>query len=167
MMVGCTREAPGPACKTAVEKAHAAGIHMKPSVVTETIGLCVQKEWSADARTCVAAASTAPELDACATRFKLEPGGAIHDGAAMSKVMAKMVEFKDQMCACKDMACAQKVSDGMTTWSQEMAKQQDEPPKLTEEETKQATQIGEQLGRCMQKAMGAGAPGDSGNPQPR
>jgi hypothetical protein len=165
MMVGCTREAPGPACKTAVEKAHAAGIHMKPSVVTETIGLCVQKEWSADARTCVAAASTAPELDACATRFKLEPGGAIRNGASFAKAMAKMAEFRDQMCACKDMACAQKVSDGMTTWAQEEAKESTEPPKMSEAEIKQATAIGEQMGRCMQKAMGAGL-GDSADPKP-
>src|SRR6185312_5985669 len=78
-----------------------------------------------------------------------------HGGAG--EAMAKMAEFKDKMCACKDTACAQKVSDEMAKWSQEQAKDQKEPPKMSDEETKKATAIGEEMGKCMQKAMGAGA----------
>src|SRR5690242_16359679 len=38
-------------------------------------------------------------------------------GAAQAKEsIAKMTGFKDAMCACKDSACAQKVSDDMTKW---------------------------------------------------
>ena len=74
-----------------------------------------------------------------------------------AEAMSKMTEFKDKMCACKDSACAQKVSDEMTKWGQDQAKDNKEPPKMSEEETKKFTQIGEDMGKCMQKAMGAGA----------
>ena len=79
-------------------------------------------------------------------------GGADGAGAAM----AKMTEFKDEMCKCKDAKCAQEVSDKMTKWSQEQSKNQKEPPKMSEEDTKKAAAIGEEMGKCMQAAMGAG-----------
>jgi hypothetical protein len=44
----------------------------------------------------------------------------------------------------------------MTKWGQEQAKDNKEPPKMSEEETKKFTQIGEDMGKCMQKAMGGG-----------
>ena len=71
-------------------------------------------------------------------------------------MIIKFREFTDKMCACKDAKCAQEVSDQMTKWGQEQAKEQTEPPKMTEEQTKQATELGEQMGNCMTKAMGAG-----------
>ena len=73
------------------------------------------------------------------------------------EAMAKMSEFKDEMCKCKDAKCAQDVSDKMTKWSQEQSKTQKEPPKMSEEDTKKAAAIGEEMGKCMQAAMGAGA----------
>ncbi|HEY5926329.1 MAG TPA: hypothetical protein VIV11_31805 [Kofleriaceae bacterium] len=72
------------------------------------------------------------------------------------EAMAKMTEFKDEMCKCKDAKCAQDVSDKMTKWSQEQSKNQKEPPKMSEEDTKKAAAIGEEMGKCMQAAMGAG-----------
>ena len=78
------------------------------------------------------------------------------DGGA-GEAMAKMTEFKDEMCKCKDAKCAQDVSDKMTKWSQEQSKNQKEPPKMSEEDTKKAAAIGEEMGKCMQAAMGAGA----------
>jgi hypothetical protein len=45
----------------------------------------------------------------------------------------------------------------MTKWSQEQAKNQKEPVKMSEEDTKKAAAIGEEMGKCMQTAMGAGA----------
>src|SRR5215204_4177823 len=71
--------------------------------------------------------------------------------------MAKMSEFKDEMCKCKDAKCAQDVSDKMTKWSQEQSKNQKEPPKMSEEDQKKAAAIGEEMGKCMQTAMSAGA----------
>jgi hypothetical protein len=35
--------------------------------------------------------------------------------------LAKAVEFKDQMCACKDKACADIVHEAMTKWSMDLA----------------------------------------------
>jgi hypothetical protein len=71
--------------------------------------------------------------------------------------LSKMGEFKDEMCKCKDAKCAQDVSDKMTKWSQDQAKNSKEPPKMDEATQKKATEIGTAMGDCMQKAMGAGA----------
>ncbi|HSD87283.1 MAG TPA: hypothetical protein VLB44_07200 [Kofleriaceae bacterium] len=81
------------------------------------------------------------------------------DGAG--EAMAKMTEFKDEMCKCKDAKCAQDVSDRMTKWGQEQSKNQKEPPKMNEADTKKFQEVGEAMGKCMQTAMGAamgGAP---------
>lgn len=71
------------------------------------------------------------------------------------QALEKMVEFRDKMCACKDSDCAKRVSDELTQWSQEEAqKRQKGPLKMSEEETKRATDIGTTMGECMYKAMG-------------
>ena len=81
--------------------------------------------------------------------------GALSNGS-FDDEMVKMEQFKNQMCTCKDTACAQKVSDEMAKWSQQIAKHGGAPPRMTDDEVKRATVIGEQMGKCMQKAMGAG-----------
>jgi hypothetical protein len=81
----------------------------------------------------------------------------ISKGGGAGAQIAKMAEFRDQMCACKDLACTKKVSDDMTTWAMDAAKNDPEPPRMTEEDTKKATQIGEEMGQCMQKAAGMGS----------
>jgi hypothetical protein len=51
----------------------------------------------------------------------------------------------------------------MTKWSQEQSKNAKEPPKMSDEDTKKAAAIGEEMGKCMQKAMtpdAAAAPAD-------
>jgi len=75
-------------------------------------------------------------------------------GAAQA--MAKMEEFKDMMCACADKACADKVTDEMTKWSQEMAKDADRDARVSEEDTKRMQVIVEQFTECATKAMTAG-----------
>jgi hypothetical protein len=72
--------------------------------------------------------------------------------------MAKMAEFKDEMCKCKDAKCAQDVSDKMTKWGEEQSKNQKEPPKMSEADQKKASAIGEEMGKCMQTAMAATPP---------
>jgi hypothetical protein len=69
----------------------------------------------------------------------------------------KMSKFADDMCACKDSPCAQGVADAMTKWGQDMTKNAHQPPKMTEQETKDFTQLGERMGKCMQAAMGGGS----------
>jgi hypothetical protein len=75
------------------------------------------------------------------------------NGAAAA--IAKMSEFKDEMCKCKDAKCAQDVSDKMMKWGQEQSANKKEPPKMSDADQKKATAIGEEMGKCMQTAMAA------------
>jgi hypothetical protein len=97
-------------------------------------------------------------LVACATTYNLGKRGVFAETMSMAKAMEAMAHFRDEMCACKDTACATKVSDDMAKWSQDMSKHMDEPPRMTEEQTKRATEIGESMGKCMQTAMSAPSP---------
>lgn len=86
-------------------------------------------------------------------------------GGDAGEAVAKMTEFKDQMCACKDKACADKVQESMTKWSQDMAaKAGDKKEAKTDEATmKKMTEVGQQYGECMTKAMSAGATAPEGS----
>jgi hypothetical protein len=80
-------------------------------------------------------------------------------GSPMAVAIAKMQEFTSEMCACKDSACAQRVSDEMTKWGQSMAQSgRDMDMRPTEDETKQIADITKQMTDCMTKAMGVGTP---------
>lgn len=76
---------------------------------------------------------------------------------AAAAALKKMTEFKDQMCACKDTACTTKVSDDMTKWGQEQAKNS-HPASADEETMKKMTEVGTKMGECMQKAMTPATP---------
>jgi len=79
--------------------------------------------------------------------------------------MAKMGEFKDQMCACKDKACADKVQESMNKWSAENAKNAgDKPEKPSDEDMKKMTEVGTKYGECMTKAMSGGDAAGSAAP---
>jgi hypothetical protein len=86
-------------------------------------------------------------------------------GGETGEAMAKYTEFRDEMCKCKDAKCAQDVSDKMTKWGQEQSKNQKEPPKMNEADTKKFADIGKEMGDCMQKAMGAGGAMGGGTPE--
>lgn len=149
----------GPAsCKDVVTKARGA-FDMRLERAERLVGNCELSSWSDTTKSCVAKAKTQDDVDTCAEGVV---GAQRH--MKMTEAMKKMTEFKDQMCACKDTACAQQVSDVMTKWGQEQAKDLADPPKMSEEDTKKFTQVGEQMGMCMQKAMGAGQVADP--PQP-
>ena len=68
------------------------------------------------------------------------------------QVVAKMTELKDRMCECKDTACATKVNEDMTAWSQAMEKG-GAAPRMTEADSEKVAAIGTELGKCMQTAM--------------
>jgi hypothetical protein len=71
--------------------------------------------------------------------------------------IAKMTDFKDQMCKCADKACAEKVTEAMTKWGQEMAKEGgDKEAKISEDDTKKMASVTEEMTKCMTKAMMAG-----------
>lgn len=126
---------------------------------------CTDDKWSDDARTCLTKAQSRDEVTTCA-HDKLTGEQADHlkvsskglGAPQFAEAIQKMQEFTDKMCACKDAKCAQDVSDEMTKWAQEMAKEQQDPPKMSEDEMKKATEIGTRMGECMTKAMGAELP---------
>jgi hypothetical protein len=129
---------------------------------------CVEDQWNVELRRCL----TKPAMDTwdCESRHMTEHQRETLDTALAKSfagepstmtrnayVMAIMRVFKDKMCRCKDAKCAQVVADEMTRWSQAESKRLPDPPRLTEDQQKQAAAIGEDMGRCMQTAMSAGA----------
>jgi len=72
---------------------------------------------------------------------------------AMARVMAQFEAFADEACTCVDSACVTKVSEKMTTWAQQVAKQAPADQKPNEKWMKKATALGERLTTCMTKAM--------------
>src|SRR5438067_603216 len=68
--------------------------------------------------------------------------------------MAKMGEYKDKMCGCKDKACADKVNDEYTKTMTEMAK--DTSAKPSEDDMKKGAEMAKDYADCMSKAMGGG-----------
>jgi hypothetical protein len=78
----------------------------------------------------------------------------------IDNAIAVMQSFTAEMCQCTTSECAAKVSDEMVKWSQRMVKEVGGPitPKPTDEQIKLMTEIGERMGKCMQRAMGASAP---------
>src|SRR5258705_8016998 len=72
------------------------------------------------------------------------------------EAMAKMEDFKNDMCKCKDSKCAEDVSKKMMEWGQAQSKDQKEPPKMSDEDQKKAAAITKEMTDCMQKAMGTG-----------
>ena len=89
-------------------------------------------------------------------------------GGGAGEAMAKMSEFKDKMCACKDAKCAQGVQEEMTKWSQDMAKNAGDkkPEAMSEEDTKKYSEATTQMAECAQKAMSADAGGAAGSAAP-
>jgi hypothetical protein len=82
--------------------------------------------------------------------------------SGMDSAMDKMVEFKDKLCACKehDSKCAERVTDEMTQWSQEMARSASDvmPDDVTPEDAKRMADITRQMGECSMKAMTPAGP---------
>jgi hypothetical protein len=74
------------------------------------------------------------ELKAC--EHKLEGG----------EQLTAMEGFKDKICACNDKACVEKVTQEMTVYGKTHS-----GDKLSENDIKQVTIIGEQIGKCMMK----------------
>jgi hypothetical protein len=79
------------------------------------------------------------------------------DRSMIAVAIEKLGEFADDMCACKDRACADTVSQDMTRWSTELSKDH-EDLKPTPEEMEEATRVSERLSKCMVAAMSYGTP---------
>jgi hypothetical protein len=155
--VANTCPAPELNCKETIETSQAL-VGKRGQDVTLAIGECEQDGWSVALRKCVASAHSLADVDQCASHYKVARHSVFADRASMAEAVAAMTEFKAKMCACQDAKCAELVSNEMTKWGEEQAKDTREPAKMSEEETKAFVQIGEDMGKCMQRAMGGGTP---------
>ena len=71
--------------------------------------------------------------------------------------IAKFGQLTNDMCQCRDNACATHVIDDMTRWSTAVTKQWPEP-KLDAAQTKRANDMAMRFATCMQHAMSEGDP---------
>jgi hypothetical protein len=145
-----------PTCKTAVEKANTVA-KLRDRDVTLAIGQCDQQGWSQQAKQCIADAHATTDLTACGTTFDLGKKGIFANMATLEGLFKAMTDYKQQMCACKDPACAQRVSEAMTKWGAEQEKMDREPPQMSDDDTKRFGALGEAMGTCMQQVMGVKA----------
>lgn len=78
--------------------------------------------------------------------------------------LAKMSAFRDEFCKCTDKPCADRVTEDMTRWGQEMAKDSANQGLVSEDDAKQMAAITEEMTKCMTRAMMASlqpAPADA------
>ena len=76
-------------------------------------------------------------------------------GGGVGEAMAKMEGFKTAMCACKDKACAEKVSKDMAAYGESMKGKEQDPKSISEADKKKMTDIVMEMSKCQQAAMGA------------
>jgi hypothetical protein len=80
-------------------------------------------------------------------------------------LMQEMQKLSDDMCNCKDAACATKVADELKRWS-EAAEKRANPPRMSDDDVKRARELSERMGRCM-AALVPPAAGSATAPSPR
>ncbi|MFT3697112.1 MAG: hypothetical protein QM831_28475 [Kofleriaceae bacterium] len=146
---------PTKTCATVIAKA-AAITHESGREVTMSIGRCAQDDWAQPVRECIDAATTPEALKACGKQYALK--GQMFEESNVAEAIRAIGAFKDQMCACKDQACSQKIVDEMTKWSS--AHRGDSVGQMTDEQKAKATEISDQLAKCMMAVM----PSNGGTP---
>ena len=67
--------------------------------------------------------------------------------------LARLEDFKNKMCACRDTRCGQAVSDELTAWVQARQARYEDPPTMSEEDTRKTAEIGAETRKCLKKAM--------------
>jgi succinate dehydrogenase/fumarate reductase flavoprotein subunit len=74
--------------------------------------------------------------------------------SAGDEALNKMEGFKNDMCACKDKACAEKVTKDMMDWMEKFAKDnKDLDKKGSKEQEEKAEKISKEMQDCMEKLM--------------
>ncbi len=71
-------------------------------------------------------------------------------------LLAKVAGFKDKLCACPDSNCVQGVSDEMNTWAKDMEAKGMKEPHMTDDQTKRAAAIGDDIGKCIKRITNMG-----------
>jgi hypothetical protein len=72
-----------------------------------------------------------------------------------STYIAKNVELRDRLCACKDLACGQTVSRELTAWSEAFLKKLPPGTTMSAEDDQKMQSIETEVHACMQ-ALRAG-----------
>ncbi len=72
-------------------------------------------------------------------------------GGKADEAIGELKKIKDEMCACKDKACAEKVTEKMMKMGEKHKE-----TKATESQMKAAAAVTEELTKCMSKAMMGG-----------
>jgi hypothetical protein len=83
----------------------------------------------------------------------------------VEEALARFAMYADDMCGCKDIACAEKVQHDMMEWGRKMSKQLP-VPQITEAQQKRATDIAMRMAKCEQKAKGFGVDPEKPAEQP-
>lgn len=78
-------------------------------------------------------------------------------GSSVAVAVKKMKGFTDDMCACKDKACADKVTNEMVKFGEDMAKKQGgrPEPKISDAHQKEMEETMKRFTDCMMKTMGS------------
>jgi hypothetical protein len=79
--------------------------------------------------------------------------------------LAKMSEFKDRICACKDKPCTDRITAEMTKWTQQTGRT-GELQNLSNEDLRRSTAIGGEITRCVTKIAESAAAGAGSSPPP-
>jgi hypothetical protein len=70
-------------------------------------------------------------------------------------ILAQLTKFKTEMCACRDAACADKVSEARRDYKKTMRDQLDKNAKPSADQDKQGKQIEADLQACRKALMPA------------
>jgi hypothetical protein len=77
-----------------------------------------------------------------------------------SCAIESLAVFSNQMCGCKDKACAEKVTAEMSSWGEALAKDETMAnTKPTQDEARRANEVMTKYAECMTKLMSNDQPG--------
>jgi hypothetical protein len=94
-----------------------------------------------------------PKVEPAKTPVKANPD----DCANMTCAIAIIDDFSKQMCACKDKACAEGVTEKLQTWAENISNKPElKDIKPTDDQQEQMQAIVQRYSDCMIKAMGGG-----------
>jgi hypothetical protein len=90
--------------------------------------------------------------------------GCKKDGDRFEAILTQLATFKDQMCACKDAACADKVSEARREYKKTMRDQLGKDAKPTDDQDRRGKQLEADLQTCRKALSADSAPGSAATP---
>jgi hypothetical protein len=93
-----------------------------------------------------------------------EPTAPVSATSRNDEALAMLSAFTENMCACTDAPCAQRVNGQLADWSTEMSKRTGAPTAMSEGEQQVYTQLASRFADCLTRAIGT--PAASSTPTP-